>query len=165
MKAIRQHPFTPGRHTQRTPARHEDAYRIDAKLPDPVECPTCRATYYEGRWTWHQRPTVVPQVKCPACRRTEDNMPAATVKLGGAWFHDHRTEVLDRVIAVEARERAQHPMQRIVSMRDADGGVDVATTDPHLARSIAVAVHDAFKGEMEMRFPHGGGMPCARWTR
>jgi hypothetical protein len=70
------------------------------------------------------------------------------------------------VVAVEARERAMHPMQRIVSMRDADGGgVEVTTTDAHLARGIGVALHDAFKGEVEMHFPHGGGMLHARWTR
>lgn len=165
MKAPRQTPFTPGRHEQRTPARHEDAYRLDGKLPDPVECPTCHATYYEGRWTWHRRPTTVPQVKCPACRRMEDNVPAAVVRLGGPWFIGNRTEVIDRVMAVESRERTQHPMQRIVALNDADGGVQVTTTDPHLARAIAVALHDAFKGEMEMHFPAGGGMPYARWTR
>lgn len=165
MKATRQQPPTPGRHEQRTPERHEDPYRLDAKMPDPVECPVCEATYYEGRWTWHRRPTRVPQVKCPACRRVEDNMPAAVVRIGGAWFLEHRVDVTDRVLAVEARERTQHPLQRIVSMRDADGGIEVATTDPHLARAIAVALHDAFKGEMEMHYPAGGGLPCARWMR
>jgi hypothetical protein len=166
MKAPRQHVFTPGRHEQLTPPRHDDAYRLDAKLPDPVECPRCQATYHEGRWTWHRRPTRVPQVKCPACRRMEDNVPAAAVMLDGPWFAQHRTEVLDRVLAVESRERSQHAMQRIVSMRDSGGGVEVTTTDPHLARGIAVALHDAFKGETEMHFAgRGGAMPHGRWTR
>ena len=155
----------PLRHEQRIPPRNEDPYRLDAKLADPVECPTCQATYHEGRWTWHRHPGRVAQVKCPACRRIEDNVPAARVELGGAWFLDHRTDVLDRVLAVEARERTRHPMQRIVSMRDADGGVLVTTTDPHLARAIATALHDAFKGEAEMHYPAGGGVPFARWTR
>ena len=165
MKTARQPPFKPGRHEQRTPPRNEDSYRLDAKLPDPVECPACHATYYEGRWTWHQRPARVPEVKCPACRRIEDNVPGGVVSLGGDWFREHRTEVLDRVIAVEARERAQHPLQRIVSMRDDAGGAEVTTTDPHLARSIGTALHDAFKGELEMDYPAGGAVPRARWTR
>jgi hypothetical protein len=164
MKTARQPPFKPGRHEQRTPPRHQDPYRLDAKMADPVECPSCHATYYEGRWTWHRRPNRVPEVKCPACRRIEDHVPGAMVHLSGSWFEDHRAEVIDRIFTIESRERGEHPLQRVVSMQDDAHGVEVATTDPHLARSIAVALHDAFKGELEMDFS-GGDMPRARWTR
>lgn len=165
MKNLREAPFQPGRHEQRTPPRSVDAYRLDLKLPDPIECPSCEATYLRGRWTWHRLPTQAPQVKCPACRRMEDNVPGGVLTLAGPWFEAHRTEVLDRALAVEARERAQRPVQRIVAMRDHGAAVEVTTTDPHLARSIAVAIHDACKGELEMDFPAHGGMPRARWKR
>ena len=159
-------PFRAGRKEQRTPLKHEDAYREDAKLADPTICPDCHATFKRGRWTWEAADPGAPQHRCPACRRIHDGQPAGHVTLQGPFFAGHRDEVLGLAFACEAGARQEHPMQRIIGAQDlAGGGVVVTTTDAHLARGIAVAIHDAFKGDLDIDFGKQENFVRATWSR
>ena len=163
MKALRSH-NPPGHKEQRTPARHDDAYLADARLPDPVACERCGASYRRGRWTW--KPVAgVPRDTCPACRRIEDNFPAGHLLLQGEFFAAHRAEILQLVAAREARARAEHPMQRLIGVQDVPHGVLVTTTDAHLARALGVAIHDAYKGELDIDFARDENFVRASWKR
>ena len=155
----------PQRKPQGTPARHEDGYRADAKIVDPVCCPRCGATFLKGRWTWKASTDDVPRRTCPACLRIEQHQPAGFVSLGGAFFQAHREEIMKLVASHEARERAQHPMQRLIGAEEQPGGVLVTTTDSHLARGIAVAIHDAYQGNLDLDFGPGENFVRATWTR
>lgn len=143
----------------------EDSYRAVAKMPDPARCSRCAASYRKGRWTWAEAPAAAAAHKCPACRRIEDNFPAGYVTLKGKFFRDHRAEILDLVAARADRARADHPLQRIIGVEEADQGVRVTTTDVHLARGIAVAVHDAFKGDLDITFSQDEQLVRATWSR
>lgn len=153
------------RRAQGLAATREDSYLAGEKSPDPARCPRCRATYIKGRWTWGKAPGDAPPHKCPACQRIEDRFPAGYLTLRGPFFAEHRREVLDIVAARELRARTDHPMQRIIAVEEVDQGVLVTTTDGHLARSIGVAIHDAYKGDLDLSFAKDENLVRATWSR
>lgn len=164
MKAVRQS-YKPVRHEDRMADVPEDSYRPEAKLHGHVACPKCGATYDKGRWSWAKaRPNALRR-KCPACRRVEDGFPAGYITLAGPFLQAHRDEILAVVRARETHERAEHPMQRIIAVESAAPNVRVTTTDPHLARTIVHALHEAFKGEVDIRYSKDEALVRATWRR
>ncbi|HXZ49470.1 MAG TPA: BCAM0308 family protein [Usitatibacter sp.] len=143
----------------------EDSYREPAKMPEPARCPKCGATYLKGRWTWAQAPADAYPHKCPACQRIEDKFPAGYVTLKGPFLAEHRAEVLNLVKAREARAKEEHPLQRIVAVEAVSEGTLVTTTDAHLARGIAMAVHEAFKGTLDIKYSKKENLLRATWSR
>jgi hypothetical protein len=137
----------------------------EGKFPDPVVCPKCAASYHKGRWSWAEGPAGATRLKCPACRRIEANYPAGEVTLTGAYLQAHRADVLNLVMSREARARHDFPMQRIIDVVAFPDGVRVTTTDGHLARSIALAVHEACKGELDLSFEKDPAFVRATWSR
>ena len=134
-------------------------------MPDPASCPKCGAAYLNGRWTWHDAPADAPRHKCPACRRIEDDFPAGYVTLKGEFLPQHRSDILHVVMAHELRAKSEHPLQRIIAVENVPRGVLVTTTDTHLARAIAQAVHEAFKGELDLSYSKDENLLRAIWTR
>jgi len=145
--------------------RH-DSYKARGKLPDPTRCPECRAVFQKGRWTWNgARSADVHEQLCPACQRARDGFPGGYVTLGGEYLAAHRDEILNLVRNCEAEEKARHPLQRIIAIRNVDGGVLVTTTDAHLARRIAEHVHDACKGSLALQYSKEENLVRANWMR
>jgi NMD protein affecting ribosome stability and mRNA decay len=144
--------------------RH-DAYKSKGKLPDPTRCPECGAVFHKGRWTWNSAPPGAHEQLCPACERIRDGFPAGYVSLGGEYLAAHRDEILNIVRNCEAEEKATHPLQRLIAIKDAEGGVMVTTTDTHLARRIAERVHDACKGSLALQYSKEENLVRATWTR
>jgi len=164
MKAARRH--APGRRQeQRLDERKLDAYRDRAKRKGPARCAQCGAAYRAGRWSWQAPQPAARATLCPACRRAREGMPAGTVRLGGAFFDEHRDEVLRRVRLCEEAERKLHPLQRILDVRNEDDGVLVTTTGSHLARRIGVALGKSFKGEARFRYRPGDNLLRVTWRR
>jgi hypothetical protein len=64
-----------------------------------------------------------------------------------------------------SRERAEHPLQRIMAIRETGDGLLVTTTDAHLARGIAEAVLHACKGGLEFHHNRNENLLRAAWTR
>jgi hypothetical protein len=152
----------------RRPARpdaHTPEPLLEPTFPDPVACPKCGASYRGGRWTWAAAAEGTLKLKCPACRRTEANYPAGELTLTGPFLRGHRAEVLKIVMTREARARRDHPMQRIIDVLEVTGGVRVTTTDGTLLRSIALAVHEACKGELDLCFEKDPTFVRAAWFR
>ncbi len=155
----------PARHEQILDDPRHDSYKAKGKLADPTRCPNCGATYTNGRWTWSALPGGAAEQLCPACHRIQDGFPAGYVKLGGKYFGEHRDEILALVKNCEAKEKAEHPMQRLIAIDDAEDGVVVTTTDAHLARSIAEHIHDACKGSLALQYSKEENLLRASWTR
>ncbi len=144
----------------------DDPYLMRAKPPEPTSCPTCHATFTDGRWTWEKAPEGSHHQACPACQRIHDRFPAGYLTLRGEFFAAHREEILAMLHSREAREKESRPLQRIMDVETKrDGTVEVTTTDSHIARTLAEAVHSAYKGDLKLRYSRDENLLRASWKR
>ena len=145
--------------------RVHDAYRAKQKIPEPSVCPQCGAVFHEGRWDWGQVPAGAHQETCPACHRIHDQYPAGFLTLQGEFFLAHREEILHLAQNVEKRERAEHPLKRIMAIEEKDGETLITTTDIHLARGLGEAIHHAYQGELEFHYNPEEYLLRVHWQR
>ena len=157
--------FRPLRREQLMQELVHDSYKAGHKLPEPTRCPDCGAVFHGGRWTWGAAPAGAHELRCPACHRIHDKFPAGHVFLNGAFCREHRGEVMNLVRHRETREKAEHPLQRIMAVEDTADGLYVTTTDTHLARAIAEALHHAYKGDLEYHYNKEENLLRATWSR
>lgn len=143
----------------------DDAYQMRGKLPEPTVCPQCHAVFREGRWAWGDTPSDAHQSLCPACRRTNDQFPAGFVTLEGEFFRSHANEIMQLVRNVEQREKAEHPLKRVMGIDQDEDSAEITTTDIHLARGIGDAVHDAYQGELDLHYNEDEYRLRVYWSR
>lgn len=135
--------------------KHEDAYHARAKSSDARVCKTCGVTSYGGKWSWHGPPLAdVYECVCPACQRIHDGYPAGRIELHFIDA-DERKEVESLIRNVEAAEKPEHPLERLMSLRDEHGMLLVTTTGMHLGRAIAGALGRRFHGRVSIEYPGG----------
>ncbi len=144
--------------------RVHDAYKLKGKLPEPTVCPKCGAVFHAGRWQWMKAPAGAHQETCSACHREHDHFPAGYLTLQGVFFLTHRDEIMNLVHNVEKRERAEHPLERIMAVEEKGGMTLVTTTDIHLARGIGEALHHAYKGELKYHYNPEENLLRVGWT-
>ena len=142
-----------------------DTYKLPGKLPDPTACPGCGAMFRGGRWRWGAAPADAHETMCPACHRIADDYPAGYLTLSGPFLGEHREEILGIARNVEKREQGEHPLKRIMAIRDDGDELSITTTDPKLARSIGDAIHRAYEGHLDYRYAHGEHVLRVRWRR
>jgi hypothetical protein len=143
----------------------KDSYKSGRKLPESSQCPQCGATFFKDRWTWKPALPGSPAHVCPACHRIQDKFPAGYVTLNGEYLAAHRDEILGLARHCESREKANHPLQRIMSIETVSGSTVITTTDIHLARNIAERIHDAHKGELALHYSKEENLLRATWKR
>lgn len=143
----------------------DDSYRRRGKYAEPTACPECNAVFHDGRWQWMALPQEPQYELCPACHRIHDDAPAGYVRLEGAFLADHRGELLALVHNVEAREKAERPLNRIMAITEDDGSLLVTTTDSHLARDIGKAVHHAYQGSLKIQYSEDENLARVAWKR
>jgi len=145
--------------------RH-DPYKPRKKLSEPAVCKQCMAVLKGGRWQWTTEPLEGAHWElCPACRRINDKYPAGEMTLSGGFLKAHKQEILRLVHNVEALERYEHPMGRVMGVTDEKGRVVITTTDIHLPRRIGHAISRAYKGELETHYDEAGHFVRVAWRR
>lgn len=156
----------PTRHDRLIKGQNRDTYRLRGQLKGPARCPECGAVYHRGRWTWTTPAEPgAEEVLCNACRRIADNYPAGAVILAGRFAIDHKEEILNLARNIEDVENREHPMNRIIEIREDDDRTVISTTDVHLPRRIGKAVQEAWKGELDIYFDEGRYFTKASWRR
>ena len=83
----------------------------------------------------------------------------------GAFFEEHKDEIIALIENHEKKEKAARPLQRIMAIDQKRDGLEVTTTDSHLARGIAEALHGAYKGELKLRYSRDENLLRATWKR
>jgi NMD protein affecting ribosome stability and mRNA decay len=86
---------------------------------------------------------------CPACAQIEADYPGGIVHVGGSFAAAHRDEILGLLHNLEAAERAEHPLKRIMKIEDEESGFSVSVTDGKLAESFGRALEKAYSGELQ----------------
>jgi hypothetical protein len=141
-----------------------DPYQGDKKLRDGTTCPQCSAVYHGARWQWSARPGGAAEELCAACRRINDHFPAGIVTLRSGIGAARKEEMLRLARHQEEAEKAEHPLNRIMSIDEDAEGIVINTTDIHLPRRIGDAVKRAFHGELESHFEQDGYFVRVTWT-
>lgn len=131
-----------------------DTYARTAKAAGTIVCSGCGVVYRDGRWAFGTPPsTDVEHELCPACQRIRDGYPAGTLRLPAA-FLDDRDETVRLIRNAEEAERAEHPLERLMTLEDEpDGGLVVTTTGIHLARALANKLERRFHRQARIRYP------------
>ena len=143
-----------------------DLYRASLRPPEPNKCPECRASFQGGRWTWAAAPKDSYEVVCPACQRTQDRFPAGFIMVKkGEFLTQTRDELVKFVKAFEKKEKALRPLQRLMDIEDVREGLQITTTDSLLARGIAEALHEEYKGDLKLRYSRDENLLRATWKR
>ena len=143
--------------------RVHDPYKTLLKLTGPTRCPDCGALYHQGRWRWGLLYIAAEQAVCPACRRIADHCPAGILILSGSTVAARRDEILALVRRLEALERREHPLHRIMDVAEHAGGLSITTTDVHLPRRLGKALEQAFHGELDLRQSEGEYFVRVHW--
>jgi hypothetical protein len=154
-----------GRRDRLVKEREHDVYRSRTKLRDPTLCMECGAVYRKGRWVWKTPPPDAIRSICPACRRAADRFPAGWIELQCGFFDEHQAEILNLVENVEKKEKAGHPMERIMAVERQPGGALVTTTGIHIARGIGAALVSAFHGHLNVCYLKDETCVRLRWSR
>ena len=146
--------------------REHDPYKARKSLPEPTVCTGCGATFREGRWTWIPAPADAHRALCPADQRIRDQYPAGYVTLRGDFLKQHRAEILGLARNIEEREKAQHPLNRIMQVEDGgDSEIVVTTTNAHLARTLGEAIHSAYQGKLDFHYVEQDSLIRVLWER
>jgi len=153
------------RHDRLLQEREHDPYHARLKIKEPSVCTECGAVFHKGRWSWAVAPAGAEKVLCPACARIRDEIPAAFLTLRGAFVSSHRDEIMQLARNHEQRERAEHPLKRIIAVEASDADIRLSFTEAHLARDIGEALHNAYKGELDYHYADEDIMLRVTWSR
>ena len=144
--------------------RH-DPYQARAKYKEPAVCSDCKAVLRRGAWRWASAPKDAAAVRCPACRRIHDKLPAGQVILAGEFLKEHRNELVQLVRNEGEHERSEHPLHRIMDIEEHPEGIVVTTTDIHSPRRIGHALESAYQGELELTYGEDEYSVRVHWRR
>lgn len=142
-----------------------DPYKSKSKLKEPAACWGCGAVYLDGRWTWQPTPPDATETTCPACQRIRDHVPAGFLTLTGDFLAEHREELTGLIQNIETREKAEHPLKRIMALQEDGGKLVVTFTDPHLARSAGEAIAHAYEGNLNFDYQKDEYLLRVTWSR
>jgi predicted Fe-S protein YdhL (DUF1289 family) len=146
------------------PGRH-DTYKNLGKLHEPTVCSGCGVVYLDGRWSWAGAPKGAHQAVCAACQRIADRFPAGRIEIGGAFFKEHRDEIMRLVRNVESTEKKERPMERIMAIADDGEQTVVTTTGIHVARRIGESLSHSYQGKFDFRYGDGEDSIRVTWSR
>lgn len=136
-------------------------------------CPRCHAIRRDKRWHFDEKEYAALMRKrgaasverCPACRKIADRFPSGVVRLRGGYLRDHREEILKLARNEEKRAMGFNPLERIISVRDDRGTLEIATTDEKLAQRIGREVRKACRGTVEYKWSEDCKLLRVNWAR
>jgi len=156
-----------GRRDRLIKERIHDPYMARSKPKEPTVCEVCGVVFSGGRWQWlPETPADAHRQKCPACQRIHDKVPAGFLTLSGPFLDEHRDEIMHLVHNKVEEQKAQHPMKRLMTIEDQQGGgVAFTFTDMHLPRGVGEAIERAYEGDLEIQYTEESGIVRVYWKR
>jgi hypothetical protein len=136
------------------------------KHPDGTSCSECGAVFVKGKWTWSKPPAgQVSSTICPACKQIKADYAGGILTLSGSFLAAHREDILNRVRNVEAEEKKDHPLQRIMRIAEKGEEIEIRATSEHLMARMGKALKSDFNGELELSYIENENFARAHWRR
>lgn len=146
--------------------KRHDVYKHRGKLNDGTICTVCGVVFCKGRWVWNYEEETSKQITCPACQRIKDGYPAGFIELSGDFFKQNREEILNLARNIEQLQKDEHPMQRIMQIRDTrDRTTMIETTEVNLARRIGDSLSRAYQGVYSFQYAENYNRIRIQWSR
>jgi len=95
----------------------------------------------------------------------KDRYAAGLVTLTGRFVAQHKAEILNQVRHIEQSEMADHPLHRIMKIKERPDSIEISTTDIHLPRRLGEALHRAHKGKLFLHYCDETCFVRVNWTR
>jgi hypothetical protein len=139
--------------------RETDPY-IPRKAASAVgACPKCHAIRRNKRWHMDEkeyaaltRKGAVTLERCPACRKIADGFPSGVILMRGGYVRDHREQIMKLARNEEKRAMGINPLERIISVEEEGGRLEITTTDEKLAQRIGRELRKACRGTLEYKW-------------
>jgi NMD protein affecting ribosome stability and mRNA decay len=136
-------------------------------------CTECHAIRRNKRWhldekeyaTLRKKKGAVVLERCPACRKIADGFPSGVVLLRGGYLLEHRDEILKLVRNEEKRAAGINPLERIISVTEENGRMEIATTDEKLAQRIGRELRKALRGTVQYKWSEDSKLLRVNWAR
>ena len=153
--------------------RETDSYIPRKSAPSVGVCPKCHAIRRNKRWHLDEKEYTALARKsgaavlerCPACRKIADGFPSGVVLLRGGYLREHRDEILKLVRNEEKRAMGINPLERIISVTEENGKMEIATTDEKLAQRIGRELRKACRGTLEYKWSEDSKLLRVNWVR
>lgn len=147
-----------------TTSRNPLVHARRAKAAGALVCTDCGVFQHGGRWAWGRPPLAeLSSGRCPACQRVRERYPAGTLRLPAA-FLAHESEIVRLARNLEEAEKAEHPLERLMGIERADGGLLLTTTGVHLARQIAHKLAKVLHAKPRFRYADGEELVHVDWA-
>ena len=147
---------------------------IPSKSPSETgTCTRCHAIRKNKRWHFNEKEYAALREKkgasvpehCPACRKIKDGFPSGIVLLRGGYLHDHREEILKLIVNEEKRAMGINPLERIMSITEENGKIEIMTTDEKLAQRIGRELRKACGGALVFKWSEDSKLLRVSWSR
>ena len=151
-------------------AVNRDPY-IDPKgLKETGVCQKCGAVYRHKRWSLQVavselKGTTIRKVTCPACRKIRDRYAGGIVTLRGDFLMAHKDQIIHLVQNEETRAKGVNPLERIISLREGKGRIEIQTTSERFAQRIGREIKRAYKGNVEYQWSKDNKFIRVNWDR
>jgi NMD protein affecting ribosome stability and mRNA decay len=141
-------------------------------LPETAICKECKAVYHSKKWfldekLYEQKKALkdVHLVICPACKKTQENVPNGIVILKGDFLKQHKEEIMNLIHNEDARSKQYNPLKRIMKVNEKGGEVEIHTTSSKLAQRIGSVLFKAYSGEVEYKKHENAKFMRVEWRR
>lgn len=154
-----------GRRDRLTKEKEHYTYGDRNKWPDPTVCKTCGAIFTTGRWIWKERPESAHEAVCPACLRIANHHAAGFIELKGDFYQHRKQEVMNLVRNVEALQKTNYPLERVIEIQEMDEHTLITTTGVHVARRIGEALARSYQGKFSFQYGADEKLIRVYWER
>jgi len=135
-------------------------------------CKDCTAVYHNKKWfldakLYEQKKKLkdINWVTCPACKKTQENVPNGVVTLKGDFLKEHKQEILNLIHNEDTRSKTYNPLKRIMKINEKKGEIEILTTSAKLAQRIGSILFKAYCGEVEYKKHENAKFMRVEWRR
>lgn len=141
-------------------------------LPEIAICKDCTAIYHKKKWffdpkLYEEKKGIkdIHLVVCPACKRTQENVPGGVITLKGDFLKQHKQELMNLIRNEDDRSKKYNPLKRIMKINEKGNEIEILTTSGRLALRFGSILFQAYDGEVEYKRHENLKFVRVEWRR